>query len=102
MKMKTDATAGLASGRATALALEALAWLAGDDDRLGALMAGAGLDAAALRARAADPEFLGFVMDWLMQDDDAAAAFAQARGLSPEALRAARAALPGGDAPDWT
>jgi hypothetical protein len=100
--MRTKTHAGWGADQATALALEALGWLAGDDDRLGGLISGAGLDAAGLRARAADPEFLGFVLEWLMQDDAVAADFAQAHGLSPEDLRAARAALPGGDAPEWT
>jgi len=84
------------------LALRALGRLAEDPDELGALMASAGLSPADLRAGAADPAFQGFVLDFVLQDEDRAAALAAAEGLPEDGLRRARAALPGGDVPDWT
>ncbi len=85
-----------------ALALRALAWMAEDGAALEGLLAASGLGVAELRARAGDPEFLGFALDYLMDDERRARAFAEAEGLAPEALTQARARLPGGDAPGWT
>jgi hypothetical protein len=88
--------------RAEALAATALGWIAADQDLLGALMATAGLDAADLRRRAGEAEFLGFVLDFVLEDDARVLAVAAEAGLAPESVAAARAALPGGDAPFWT
>lgn len=87
---------------AEALALRALGWLAAEPDRIGAFLAASGAGPTELRARAAEPEFLGFVLDFLLADEAALLAFAADSGLPPEAAGRARAALPGGDAPDWT
>jgi hypothetical protein len=87
---------------AAALGRDALLWLAARPDDVAALLAASGLGAAALRARAADPELLGFVLDFVLADEARARAFAEAHGLAPDAALRARAALPGGDAPDWT
>ena len=57
---------------------------------------------AELRARAADPEFLGFVLDFLLQSDAFVLDFAAEAGVSPETPARARAALPGGAVPDWS
>jgi hypothetical protein len=87
---------------ARALGLDALLWLTGRPEDVGALLAMSGAEPSELRGRAADPEFLGFVLDFVLADEDRARAFAEAHGLAPEATLRARAALPGGDAPDWT
>lgn len=87
---------------AEALALRALAWVAADPDLTGAFMAAAGADPGDLRARAADPPFLGFVLDFILGDEAALLAFAAAEGIRPELPMRARAALPGGDLPNWT
>lgn len=87
---------------AETVALRALAFLASDDGAMAAFLGSCGADIGTVRARAADPEFLGFVLDHLLQDDKAVLAFAQREGLAPEAVLQARAALPGGDAPEWT
>lgn len=55
-----------------------------------------------MRARAGDPEFLGFVLDFLLSDEAALVAFAEESGLSPDRPLRARAALPGGQLPHWT
>jgi hypothetical protein len=88
--------------RAIEIGQEALVWLAGEPDRLGALLASSGLAPAELRARAGDPEFLGFVLDAVLADDASVLAFAAAGGLRPEVPALARAALPGGNLPNWT
>jgi hypothetical protein len=87
---------------AESLALRALGYIAADPDRLRAFMGTYGLDADQLKQRASDPEFLGFVLDHLVSDDDLVIGFATADGIDPEAVLPARAALPGGDTPEWT
>jgi hypothetical protein len=88
--------------RAEALAAGALAWIAGDEEMLAGFLGSSGADAGDIRARAGEPEFLGFVLDFLMSDDQAVVAFAASAGVRPEAVAEARAALPGGDLPSWT
>jgi hypothetical protein len=80
----------------------ALIWLIGRPEALEAFLGASGADAAEIRARAGEPEFLGFVLEFLLQSEDLTVDFARDAGLRPEAPARARAALPGGDAPDWT
>ena len=87
---------------AESLAVEALGWLAGEPDALGAFLAAAGAGPAELRARAQEPEFLGFVLDFLLQDEPLLIAFCDAAGRPYDAPMRARARLPGGEAPEWT
>lgn len=87
---------------AEALAAEALAWMASDDEILGGFLGAAGATPDDLRARIADPEFLGFVLDYLLSDEAALVAFCGAAGISPDRPARARAGLPGGDLPHWT
>ena len=87
---------------ATVIGLQALSFIAADQDLFGALLDNAGTDAAEIRARASDPVFLGFVLDFLLQDDAAVIAFAGGQGIAPESVALARRALPGGDVPEWT
>ena len=87
---------------AETLALQALAHLAAHEDLLGAFLASSGADLAGLRAGAADPAFLGAVLDFLLQEDDRVLALAAALGVAPTLPAQARAALPGGQAWHWT
>ncbi|MEM9011535.1 MAG: DUF3572 family protein [Pseudomonadota bacterium] len=84
------------------LALDALAWLAEAEERIGPFLAETGLASDDIRRRAAEPEFLGFVLDHLLQDEARLLAFCAARDHAPEAPARARAALPGGADPHWT
>lgn len=95
-------TAAMSLDAAEALALEALAWLAEDPERIGPFLGAAGASAGELRARAGEAEFLGFVLDFLLADEAALLAFCDAAGRPYEAPMRARAALPGGDLPHWT
>ncbi|MBP7003281.1 DUF3572 domain-containing protein [Amaricoccus sp.] len=92
----------MTEGQAAALAQEALIWLAGRPEALEAFLAASGAGPAEVRARAADPEFLGFVLDHVLASEAAVLDFALAAGVPPERVARARAALPGGYAPDWT
>ena len=87
---------------AETLALQALGFLAADPEAMGGFLGRCGADIETVRARAKDPEFLGFVLDHLMMEDEAVLAFAASAEVDPMDIMHARAALPGGDTPDWT
>lgn len=86
---------------AETIALQVLAWLAGEDELLGVFLASSGTAPDSLRARAAEPEFLAGVLDFVLLDDAWTVPAAAAAGVSPDRLARARAALPGGAVPDW-
>lgn len=87
--------------KAVSLGEEALVFLAGRPELLDACLAQSGLAPADLRARAADPELLGFLLDFLLQSDAWVTEFAAAAGVRPEDVARARIAL-GGGTPHWT
>jgi hypothetical protein len=84
------------------LGLQALGWIAARPDLAGRFLSATGASAEEMRARAADPEFLGFVLDFLLADEAALLAFAAEVGVRPDRPLRARAALPGGALPHWT
>ena len=87
---------------AEAEALRVLAWIAGNDEILPVFLGSTGVGVDDLRARAAEPEFLASVMDFLLMDDAWVLEAAEASTLPPERMAEIRAALPGGDLPNWT
>jgi len=87
---------------AETLALQALTWLAGQEDLIGAFLNATGSSAADLAGGAARPEFLGSVLDFLVMEDAWVIAFCDAHGVRYEAPMQARAALPGGETVHWT
>jgi hypothetical protein len=84
------------------LALRALAWLAGNEELLAVFMGSTGLAPEDLARQAAEPEFLGSVLDFLLMDDAWIVAFCDATGVRYDAPMQARAVLPGGEATHWT
>lgn len=82
--------------------IQALGWIAAQPELAGRFLDAAGASPDELRSRAADPEFLGFVLDFLLSDEEALVAFAQDAGITPDRPLRARAALPGGELPNWT
>lgn len=84
------------------LGIQALGWLAANEEYLLRFLNLTGVDASGLRARAQDPEFLGFVLDFLLGDDAVIMAFCADSGAAPETPMQARAMLPGGEMPNWT
>ena len=88
--------------RAQTIALQALGWLVGNDDLCPTFLGSTGSSVDDLRARASDPEFLGFVLDFLLSDEAALLAFCDESGVAPDRPMRARAALPGGALPHWT
>ena len=87
---------------AETLALHALAWLASNEDLLPVFMGSSGAQEADLRDQAGDPVFLASVLEFLMMDDAWIIAFCDTRSVPYESVAAARAALPGGEAMNWT
>ena len=81
---------------------EALIWLSGQEEAMAGLLGASGLAPEDLRARASDPEFLGFVLEFILGSDEMVLDFARSRGLDPTLPGRARAALPGGSAFNWT
>ncbi|MEM9967257.1 MAG: DUF3572 domain-containing protein [Pseudomonadota bacterium] len=87
---------------AETLALQALGWLAGQEDLLPAFMAHTGASEGDLKDLAADSVFLAAVLDFLMMEDAWLVAFCDHAGVAYDTVAAARTALPGGDIVHWT
>jgi len=89
------------SEQAEILAIQALSWLASDEEILGQFLNTTGAAPGDLRERAKEPEFLGFVLDFIMRDDETVLGFCETSGTSPERVQQARFSL-GGGLPNWT
>ena len=78
---------------ASTLALGALGWTLGDDDRAARLVSLTGLTPGVLRARLGEPAVLAAVLAFLEAHEPDLVACAEATGTTPARLVAARAAL---------
>lgn len=87
---------------AETIALQALGWLAGNDELLPVFLGSTGAALSDLVAGAGDPVFLASVLDFLLMDDAWVVACCDAQGLPYPALMEARAAFPGGAQFHWT
>jgi hypothetical protein len=87
---------------AETIALQALGWLAAQDELLPVFLGATGASEQDLRVRATEPEFLGAVLDFLMMDDAWVVRFCDAQAMKYETPMMARAALPGGAQMSWT
>ena len=85
---------------AQTVALQALAFVAADDDMMSNFVAKTGAGLSDLKMGAIDPAFLGGILDFLLADEAALLSFCDSVDLSPEAPKQARAALPGADV-EW-
>ncbi len=85
----------ITTGEAEALALRALAFLAGDEDQFSRFVALTGVGEDELRARAAEADFLAGVLDHLLGDEALLLRFVESEGIAPELPAAARRLLPG-------
>jgi hypothetical protein len=92
----------LSQDAAETVALQALSWLASNDDLLPVFMGASGASLGDLRDRAADPAFLGAVLDFLMMDDAWVISFCDAQGVAYDTPMQARMSLPGGQQVHWT
>jgi hypothetical protein len=80
---------------AESLAIQALAFIAEDPDRLGAFLAASGIGPDAIRAAAREPGFLAGVLDHMLGDESLLLAFSGSAGLDPASIARARRALGG-------
>jgi hypothetical protein len=78
---------------AESLAVSALAFIAADPDRLSRFLGVTGLGPDNFRTAAADPAFLGSVLDYLVADETLLVEFAADAALKPETVARAQAAL---------
>ncbi len=92
----------LTAEMAQTIALQALAHIAADEDRLAGFMAQTGLATEELKQRATEPAFLGGVLDFLMSDENALIAFCAQKDMAPDLPGLARRSLPGGEDVHWT
>jgi hypothetical protein len=79
---------------AQAVALQAIAFIAGDEELLSSFVALTGCGIDEIRQRIAEDAFLGGVLDFILGDEATLLAFAEASGLAPETPMAARARFP--------
>ncbi|MGB3690856.1 MAG: DUF3572 domain-containing protein [Jannaschia helgolandensis] len=86
---------------AEVIALGALAWLA-QAELLDTFQSATGADRETIRGAAADPDFLGAVLDFVLLNDDWVQGVCTAQSLPFDRLLQARTALPGGQLPHWT
>lgn len=84
-----------AAEQAETLALRALAYIAGDEQRFQRFLLATGTTPDDVRRRAADPDFLSGVYDHMLADEALLVAFAEEAGLAPSKIAAARYRLPG-------
>jgi Protein of unknown function (DUF3572) len=77
------------------LAVQALAYLADEPDRLRRFLAVSGLDAAQIRTAAAEPGFLAGVLEYVCSDEKLMLAIADHLQLDPGELARAQTALSG-------
>ena len=83
----------LAAEVAEVLAIQALGFVAQDEERLGRFLALTGLGPGEIRAAACERHFLVGVLDYVSGDEDLLVAFAGYAGIAPGTLEAARQAL---------
>ena len=84
------------------VALQALSWIATQDEVFLSFLNATGASASDLGAQAADADFQGAILDFLLGDDAWVIAFCDALGLRYSEPLAARLALPGGADTHWT
>ena len=80
---------------ATALAIAALTFIAGEPERLGRFLALTGVGPESIRAAASEPDFLVGVLDHLAGDEALLLAFARENDFRPEDVARASEVLAG-------
>jgi hypothetical protein len=80
-------------GAAESLAIQALAYLAGEPDRLGRFLALSGLGPEQVRFAATEPGFLGGILEYLSSEESLLLGFADHVGVDPAQIARAQAAL---------
>lgn len=84
------------------VAIQALAWMATQEDLFTGFLAASGAGLDDVKELAGDPGFLGAVLDFILQSDDHVRGFCDSTGLGYETPMRARHSLPGGQQVNWT
>lgn len=79
----------------TTIALQLIAFLASDDERLDRFTSLSGMSLGDMKDGAENPVFLGFMLDYALQDEALILSFAENQEISPQSLAFARRQLPG-------
>lgn len=87
---------------AEAIALKALTFLVASDDLRDVFLGSSGASVDDLKTGAANPEFLGSVLDFILMDDQWIIRFCDAYEIDYTHIFPARQALPGGAQMNWT
>ncbi len=93
-KMKQD--------QAEIVALQAIAWLVGNEELCQSFLGSSGASAEDMKSRVDEPEFLASVLEFLMLDDGNVISFCDTHGLGYETPMQALYGLPGQGVPNWT
>ena len=88
--------------QAEIIALQALAWLVGNDELCPTFLGATGGSTDDLRDRATDSAFQGAVLEFITMDDAWVMAFCDTVGLEYDQPLRARYALPGAAQMNWT
>ena len=78
---------------AETLAVQALAFIAEDDSRLGAFVAATGIAPQSMREAAREPNFLVGVLEHILAEENLLLAFADSAGIDPAEVARAHHAL---------
>lgn len=87
---------------AETVALQALGWLAGNEELMPVFLGSTGASVDDVKRQAGDPAFLGSVLDFIMMDDNWVIDCAASAAMPPERIMQARQSLPGGEQINWT
>jgi hypothetical protein len=87
--------------RAETIALQALAWIASDEELLPQLSGATGMSLDDARGRVQDPAFLAGVLEFLTMEDRWIQRFCDEHGLPYDAPMRALMALPGQQRDEW-
>ena len=79
------------------LAIQALAFIAEEPERLNRFLGMSGIDAEDIRAAAREPAFLAGVLEHMLGDKSLLIAFAESAGIEPGEIARARSALGGAE-----
>jgi hypothetical protein len=94
-QMKRPSSSAAARQAAEMLAIQALAFIAEEPERLGAFLNATGLSVERLRESATAPGFLAGVLEHMLGDESLLLAFADAAAIDPADVARARQALGG-------
>ena len=86
---------------AETIALQALAWIAADEELLPQLAGATGMSLDDARTRAQDPAFLAGILEFLCMEDRWIRQFCDAQGLPYDTPMKALMALPGQQRDEW-